>query len=241
LKSSKECLFIWRRCTINETTLLLFVGLACLLAGYLVGRANNLGQPAQKSNEGQSKKTAKPDLVEAGRIWRNIRSGDFYPEIDGKVFRSPSEMTDNQKARFSKLLEVLQSWVKPPSAQPVVDQPASQDKASGIAIENPQPVLEEKRISLNPIKAFTDAIGVEVNKPKSANLSIVAQVDEILQEKLENNSLAKRGISMKDSLDGGLRVWVGIQQFTSIDEVPDPEIRQLLRESVEEWERRLDK
>lgn len=206
-----------------------------------MGKANNLGQPTQKSKEAQSKNTAKPDLVEAGRIWRNMRSGDFYPELDGRVFRSPSEMTDNQKTRFTKLLEVMQAWAKPPAEQPVVDQPALQDKAGAVPIENPQPVLEEKRISLNPIKAFTDVIGVEVNKPRSADLSIVAQVDEILQEKLESTPLAKRGISMKDSLDGGLRVWVGLQQYASIDEVPDLEIRQLLRESVEEWERRLDK
>jgi hypothetical protein len=215
--------------------------MACLLAGYLVGRANYLGQSRQKSDEEKLEKISKPDMVEAGRIWRNIRSGEFYPELDGKVFHSPSEMNDNQKARFTRLLEVLQSWVKPPVAQPETDQPALQEGADGVAIENPQPVLEEKRISLNPIKAFTDVIGVEVNKPKSVDLSIVAQVDAILQEKLENMPLAKRGISMKDSLDGGLRVWVGLQQYNSIDEVPDPEIRQLLRESVEEWERRLDK
>jgi hypothetical protein len=211
------------------------------MAGYLVGKANNLAQPTQKSGEEQSKKTSKQDVVEAGRIWRNIRSGDFYPELDGKVFRSPSEMTENQKARFTRLLEVLQSWVKPPAAQPYADQPSPQDRADDAVIRNPEPVLDEKRISLNPIKAFTNVIGTDVSKPKSVDLSIVAQVDEILQEKLENTPLAKRGISMKDSLDGGLRVWVGLQQYASIDEVPDPEIRQLLKESVEEWERRIDK
>jgi hypothetical protein len=234
-------LFNWRRCTINDTVLLLFVGLACLLAGYLVGKANSIEQPTKDQDEGQSKKSAKPDMAEAGRIWRNMRSGDFYPELDGKVFHSPSEMTDNQRARFSRLLEVLQSWMKPSDDKPVVGQPVLQVGATGKASDEPLPVLEEKRISYNPIKVFTDAIGTDANKPKSENMSIVAQIDEILQEKLEKSPLAKRGISMKDSLDGGLLVWVGLQQYASIDEVPDPEIRQLLRQSVEEWERRLDK
>jgi hypothetical protein len=205
-----------------------------------VGRANSVGQPSQKPDKDQPKKPSQPDLVEAGRFWRNIRSGDFYPELDGKVFHSTSEMTDDQQARFARLLEGLQSWVKKPVKKAEDDQLLPQGETVRLAADDLQPVLEEKRISYNPIKAFTDAIGAEVNKPKSPQFSIVAQVDEILQEKLENTPLAKRGISMKDSLDGGLVVWVGLQQYSSIEAVPDPEIRQLLRESVEEWERRLD-
>ena len=180
-------------------------------------------------------------MVEAGRIWRNIRSGDFYPELDGKVFRSPSEMTKNQQARFTRLLEVLQSWVKSPDEKPAIVASPLQEETVGVAIDGTKSTADEKKISYNPIKAFTDVIGVEVNKPQSTHKSIVAQVDEILQEKLENRPLARQGISMRDSPDGGLLVWVGLQQYSSIDEVPDLEIRQLLRESVEEWERRVDK
>lgn len=210
------------------------------MAGYLVGRVNNDGQPAQKPDEEKPKKSPRQDMVEAGRIWRNIRSGDFYPELDGKVFRSPSEMTQNQQARFTRLLEVMQSWVKPPDGKPATVETPSQGEAVGVAVEAVETTADEKHISYNPIKAFTDVIGVEVNKPQSTHKSIVAQVDEILQEKLENSPLTRRGISMKDSPDGGLLVWVGLQQYSSIDDVPDLEIRQVLRESVEEWERRVD-
>lgn len=205
-----------------------------------MGKANNIGQPPNKSDEDQPKKLTRPNMVEAGRIWRDLRSGDFYPQLDGKVFRSPTEMTDEQKARFTRLLEVLQSWIKLPKNGSEAGQPALKVSAGDAAGEELQSLLEDKHISYNPIKAFSDAIGVDTNKPKSESMSIVAQVDEILQEKLENTSLAKRGISMKDSLDGGLLVWVGLQQYGSIDEVPDLEVRQVLRESVEEWERRLD-
>lgn len=205
-----------------------------------MGKANNIGQPPKKSDEDQPKKLTKPNMVEAGRIWRDLRSGDFYPQLDGKVFRSSTEMTDEQKARFTRLLEVLQSWIKLPKNGSEAGQPALKVSAGDTAGEELQTLLEDKHISYNPIKAFSDAIGVENNKPKAESMSIVAQVDEILQEKLENTSLAKRGISMKDSLDGGLLVWVGLQQYGSIDEVPDLEVRQVLRESVEEWERRLD-
>lgn len=220
--------------------LLLFVGLACLVAGYLLGRAMAGDQPDRKNGGDNPEKPLRKDMVEAGRIWRNIRSGDFYPELDGKVFRSPSEMTKNQQARFTRLLEVLNSWAEPSTEELVTSSPPLQEDAVGVADLDAQTVPNENRISYNPIKVFTEIVGAEANKPQSTNKSIVAQVDEILQEKLEDTPLSSRGILMKDSLDGGLLVQVGLQQYSSINDVPDPEIRQLLKESVEEWERRLD-
>jgi hypothetical protein len=220
--------------------LLLFVGLACLVAGYLLGRANAADQPDRKTEGDDPEKPLRKDMVEAGRIWRNIRSGDFYPELDGKVFRSPSEMTKNQQARFTRLLEVLNSWAEPSTEEMVTSPSPLQEDAVGVADLDAQAVPNENRISYNPIKVFTEIVGAEANKPQTTNKSIVAQVDEILQEKLEDTPLSSRGILMKDSLDGGVLVQVGLQQYSSINDVPDPEIRQLLKESVEEWERRLD-
>jgi hypothetical protein len=220
--------------------LLLFVGLACLVAGYLLGRANAADQPDRKTEGDNPEKPLRKDMVEAGRIWRNIRSGDFYPELDGKVFRSPSEMTKNQQARFTRLLEVLNSWAEPSTEEMVTSPSPLQEDAVGVADLDAQAVPNENRISYNPIKVFTEIVGAEANKPQTTNKSIVAQVDEILQEKLEDTPLSSRGILMKDSLDGGVLVQVGLQQYSSINDVPDPEIRQLLKESVEEWERRLD-
>ena len=63
-----------------------------------MGKANNVGQSPKKTDEDQPKKLTKPNMAEAGRIWRDLHSGNFYPQLDGKVFRSPSEMTEEQKA-----------------------------------------------------------------------------------------------------------------------------------------------
>jgi hypothetical protein len=35
----------------------------------------------------------------------------------------------------------------------------------------------------------------------------------------------------------GLVVMVGLQQYEEVDAVPDPEIRALIRQSVDEWEK----
>jgi hypothetical protein len=37
----------------------------------------------------------------------------------------------------------------------------------------------------------------------------------------------------------GMMVMVGLDQYEGVEKVPDPEIRSLIREAVEEWEKRL--
>jgi hypothetical protein len=70
--------------------------------------------------------------------------------------------------------------------------------------------------------------------------SIAAQVDEVLQEKLASSSLKNQAIRLMELPTGGMVVMVNNDQFDGVNEVPDPEIRNLIQESVAEWERRLD-
>jgi len=70
--------------------------------------------------------------------------------------------------------------------------------------------------------------------------SIAAQVDEVLQEKLASSPLKDRSIRLMELPGGGMVVMVNNEQFDGVNEVSDPEIRNLIQESVAEWERRLD-
>jgi hypothetical protein len=69
--------------------------------------------------------------------------------------------------------------------------------------------------------------------------SIAAQVDEILQDKLANSSQKDRSVRLLELPSRGMVVVVNGNQYDGVGEVPDPEIRQLIQESVVEWERRL--
>jgi hypothetical protein len=35
---------------------------------------------------------------------------------------------------------------------------------------------------------------------------------------------------------GSIRVYLGVEGYDAIDDVPDPEVRRLIREAVSEWE-----
>ena len=83
-----------------------------------------------------------------------------------------------------------------------------------------------------------------VQSTPAAPKSIAAQIDEILQEKLESSSLdhlpiERRAIRLMELPGKGMMVMVGLDQYEGVEKVPDPEIRSLIREAVEAWEKRL--
>jgi hypothetical protein len=83
---------------------------------------------------------------------------------------------------------------------------------------------------------------VQTKKPepeKNINsLSIVQQIDMVLQERLLNSPLTGRGIRLQESIQGGVEVYVGLQKFHAVDDVPDEEIKTAIRASIAEWEKK---
>jgi hypothetical protein len=71
-----------------------------------------------------------------------------------------------------------------------------------------------------------------------ASLSIVQQIDTVLQERMINTALAKRGIRLQESIQGGAEVYVGLQKFDSVDDVPDEVIKTAIRAAIAEWEKK---
>jgi hypothetical protein len=71
----------------------------------------------------------------------------------------------------------------------------------------------------------------------AAPLSIIAQVDQILQELLKNVQFPQV-VRLLEGPDGGIQVVVGLKLYRSVEEVPDPQIQQLIRQAVMEWEKR---
>jgi hypothetical protein len=69
---------------------------------------------------------------------------------------------------------------------------------------------------------------------------MVAQVDSILQEKLHAANMQKWAVRLTETPNQGMIVWVGMERYEAIDEVPYKRVRDIIRESVAEWERRAE-
>ena len=67
--------------------------------------------------------------------------------------------------------------------------------------------------------------------------SMIEQINDFLQQKLVESASSLKGVSLIESSEGTVKVLIGVQSY-SIDEVPDPEVRQLIHEAVAAWEER---
>ncbi len=68
-------------------------------------------------------------------------------------------------------------------------------------------------------------------------LSVVEEVNDILQKKLIGSPMAGKGIHMMENHNKEIRFWVGLNSYDHVEEIPDPEVRQIINLSVKEWER----
>jgi hypothetical protein len=79
-------------------------------------------------------------------------------------------------------------------------------------------------------------------KPKKSyaeplpSLNLADEINRIFQEKLTASGLRGTDAWVEASSDGGVRIRVGPVYYNSPDEVPDSQLRQMLKLSVAEWE-----
>lgn len=196
-----------------------------LSAGNSAGKTSG-NAPAAKSG-GQPPAGEKMDgLTKTAVLWQDRITGRPVVEIGGKRLKAAHQLSAAQFAALSAVEEELRSWLgKPPAS-------------AGETRKLPE---VERPLFGGPVDLLVRAVQADVKTPSSER-SIAAQIDEILQRRLESGDevvsrLGKKSIRLLDQPGSGLVVRVGMEEFSGIGEVPDPEIQALLRSCVEEWER----
>jgi hypothetical protein len=89
--------------------------------------------------------------------------------------------------------------------------------------------------SVNPVDVFARALMPRSESP-TPDLNVVAQINAILQEKIENTPLKQRGIRLVEQPDHSMAVMIGLTQYDSVDDVPDEQVRSVIRQAVSDWE-----
>ena len=66
----------------------------------------------------------------------------------------------------------------------------------------------------------------------------VEQIEDIVLDKLEKHpELKKYKVDFGTAPDGGLEIWVDDAKFTSVDELPDEQLRSLVKDAIETWQK----
>jgi len=192
-----------------------------LIIGYLIGLLEASLKSSKKEKPHAKPATNEPvsppeGEIEILRAWRTS-AGKITLEMDGRKIESKEELQPEQLRRLVNLLLDLRPWLEAA--------PDSTPTRTG---------LEQSGTPPAPAKAKEQ----NAEQPVVAPFNIVAQIDQILQDRLAGTPMAGRGISLQESPKGGVIVSIGLQRFEGIDAVPDPEVKAAIRQAVEVWEKK---
>lgn len=197
--------------------LVLFLGIfIALLVGYFIGRME------KGSSSPSASAPSSPALL---RLFLDAEQRPNL-EMDGVLLTQP--LTAEQRKRLIALLNLIRPWLES-GVSKGVSVPAA-PPASSPPSPSPRPSISAKTPA-SPAKEISSS-----EKPPEP-VSIVAQIDAILQEVLQRNGV-QRAIHLSEGADGTVQVIVDLKLYKSIEEVPDREIQHLIRQAVAEWERR---
>jgi len=170
------------------------------------------------------------------RVWREGGDQRLVVEIGGVSHRQESDLHADQKQKLVTLVRELQTWIG--TSTTAVAGPAPQPDKIETVIPQTDEALDGT--SRNPLKIFGDALQPrKKSEVDEFDQSIVFQIDQILQTKIEGTQLEDHGIRLVEGPDQGMVIEIGLDKYTDIEAVPDEQIRQLIRLSVADWERSL--
>jgi hypothetical protein len=191
-------------------------------------------------------------------LWRHDESSELAVDIDGSLHVKPQTITQEERQQLCALADEWREWLCKPGDIALSPSSTVESPTAEIEVDGQQPLTQVKpEADLMPfeseIEPLTDAKPAAVSSPLPAAsaakpsketvpevLSIVAQIDEILQEMLKRSTFDQRGIRLTEDPDRGVVVWVGLERYSGIDEVPMKDVQGILRAAVEEWERRSE-
>jgi hypothetical protein len=226
---------------------LFLLGLVMVIGG-LIGAfvAVLLTNRSQKTRNSKSNSKVGGNNQEIVQLYRNPANGKMVISFHGKTILDPGSLPPKDYEILIRDSKDLTAWLG-------IDQAATDQKPS-VPDESPTPLPSPAIGStafdpldgalpsapVVPVPAvvklpFTKKIAAE---PVKKTVSIVEQINEILQVKLRDPSAAGKKIHLAEDPREGVIVWINGIQFIGIDSVTEPEAKALIRSAVTEWELR---
>jgi hypothetical protein len=210
----------------------------------------------QKAAAKKPADTAKDNFQEVVRLLRDRSNGKMLIEVQGKTYTNTKTLSPAQRQELVKLLPEWAAWMRSDgeiSTQPLSKAIAKETEDAPKTLEDlpatrmVADVMPPSQPNLRPIgtgplltQPMMDTAAVKDVKP-SAPKSMVAQINDILQERLPGTPLEGKGIRIMEDFRHDVVVWVGQDRFPGIDAVPDPEIQKAIRSASSEWEQLTEK
>ena len=149
-------------------------------------------------------------------------TGALEIKLDGEWLENRLAVSPDQQKRLVSLVVALRPWVaaNAPTAEPIVS-------AKPISTPSPAPQATAESVSMS---------SDEDKGPPVSTLSMVKQIDKILQKNLDGHPLKNMGIRLQESITGSVNFYVGLTRYEFIDEIPDKDVQAFIQKAIAEWE-----
>jgi hypothetical protein len=153
-------------------------------------------------------------------------------EMDGKSLSGL--LAVDEKKRLLEIISHVRPFIEGANVQPAPIKPVMTQTPQNAPLPVPPVVTEIKPV---PASILPSAKPKKLDPEKEfALLSIVQQIDSVLQMRLLGTPFEGQGIRLQESLEGAVEVYVGLQKYEAIDDVKDETIKKIIRAAISEWE-----
>jgi hypothetical protein len=185
------------------------------LIGILIGRRiERNSRPPDKADvvAGKPAEGMDPGILRAIRI----PAGKTWLEMNGKHIWDKTGLDPVSRQSLLNLVSELSQWVEIEKVAP----PNSVNPSTTPAVKIAPNKAEKKEVP-----------------PTPPMKSIIEQINDVLQVKLEASALKDRGIQLIEGANGSVIVQDGLKRFEGLEAVPDAEVTALIRSAITEWEK----
>lgn len=159
-------------------------------------------------------KSSPPPLAS---LKRDSTTGRLLLEIGGREYTSPGQLRSSSDWPLIKQsLEELSAWI------------------------HHEPVPEDRSGSTTPLRKSRAPEKKPRNKKPAVApqpTSMVDQINEIIEEKIRLSGETHLSVRLIEGLHGEIKALIGVESFP-VQDIPDEEVRNFIRECVTEWEQK---
>ena len=218
----------------NTIDLILFILIGAV--GFVLGMLINQLINNWTNKDQPIKPEAKQDVLLT--ISRNPKSGQLMVSVAGKKATRSDRLTKKEQETTQDLITELNAHLRSTNLPKIEKRDLSINK------EKPGAETMDESISkpsLNPVTALVRALQADVKKSELPTISIVTQINDILQEDLRNAPHIHDPVCLMEWPGKGMIVMVGLEKYDTVDDVPDEDIQDIIHGAVKKWENKTMK
>jgi hypothetical protein len=211
-----------------------------LLVGLLVSSLFSSRESKSAEPEKPPQEMVKDGFAEIVRLWYSPSGKKIVTQMDGGYYKDFLTLSPDQKARVNKLLVLWSTWagkVTEVKVEPVSTPFVGVESSVAANLPPVAPVLDwSVQEALKTEEAEDSPILPVEDRPKT----IAGQISLIIEKMLIDSPIKEKGIKLIENDHHGVDVWIGLEKFDGIDAIPYPDVQQLIREAVAQWEREME-